>query len=381
MKTIPKRFVLEGVPKVGFYQGDPRCPEDIAFPAVMRSLLEYLGESDYGCKHSTSFKPGCAVSCAYSFMLGVCGAAFFLSWRPGWHMDNSQITYMSDDPAAPYRRALDSVGYGWDHIGKDEGHDEGFFRGRILESLREKGRPVIAFGIIGPPESCIITGYDEAGDVLIGWSFFQNDPAFNAGVELEPSGCFRKRDWFAGREGLLVISEKHDKPPLGEVYREALSWDLQVARTPRVTAYGHERFTGLAAYAAWAEHLARDDQFPADNEALLRERYQVHDQVVGSVAEARWYGCQFLIGMTERVDAGVHRDTIEELLHAAACYSGEHELMWRLWDLAGGLGNPEGFRRAADPSLRREMASLVLQSRDKDARAADHLERALARWK
>jgi hypothetical protein len=34
----PSRLVLEGVPKVAFYDGT-RCPEDMPFPSCMRALL------------------------------------------------------------------------------------------------------------------------------------------------------------------------------------------------------------------------------------------------------------------------------------------------------------------------------------------------------
>lgn len=40
------------------------------------------------------------------------------------------------------------------------------------------------------PQPALITSYDEGGGVLIGWSFFQDFPDFNAGLEFEPSGQF-----------------------------------------------------------------------------------------------------------------------------------------------------------------------------------------------
>ena len=46
------------------------------------------------------------------------------------------------------------------------------FQQRIIESI-DGGHPVIGFGVVGPPEACIITGYDDGGEVLIGWSLFQ----------------------------------------------------------------------------------------------------------------------------------------------------------------------------------------------------------------
>jgi hypothetical protein len=373
MSEYPVRLVLEGVPCVHFYEGGPRCPEDIPFPSVMRALMEYFGEEDFGCRSSHTLQPGCKISCSYSFFIGVSGVASFLSWKPGWEGDNVEIMYMSDDPGAPFERALQAAGYEYQIVGMEKGRDnEAFFRAQIIKSIQE-GRPVLAFGPIGPPESAILTGYDEGGDVLIGWSFFQNVPEFNAGVEFEPSGQFRKRDWFSYQPefSFIVIGQKKQRPPLSETYRRALEWMLQVTRTS-VTFGG--RHNGLAAYTAWAEQLLCDEDFP-DDEAILRQHHRVHDAAVGMVAEARWYGAQFLIQASN--PEILHFSMAEDLLHAAACYTGEHDLMWKLWDLAGGNGNPEAYRYFADPAVRRQMVPIIQQARDRDAQAADHLEQAL----
>jgi hypothetical protein len=373
MNGYPVRCVLEGVSRVHFYDGGPRCPEDIPFPSVMRALMEYLGEEDFGCRSSRTLQPGCKIACSYAFFIGVSGVASFLSWKPGWEGDNVEIMYMSDDPGAPFERALQAAGYEYQIVGMEEGRDnEAFFREQIVESI-QAGRPVLAFGPIGPPESAIVTGYDEGGDVLIGWSFFQDMPEFNAGVEFEPSGQFRKRDWFNYQPefSFILIGQKKQRPPLSETYRRALEWMLQVARTP--VTFG-DRHNGLGAYTAWAEQLLRDEDFP-DDEAILRQRHEVHNNVVGMVAEARWYGAQFLIQASD--PEILHFGMAEDLLHAAACYAGEHDLMWKLWDLAGGNGNPDAYRYFADPAVHRQMVPIIQQARDKDAQAADHIERAL----
>ena len=44
MNSYPVRCVLEGVPRVHFYEGGPRCPDGISFPSVMRALMEYFEE-------------------------------------------------------------------------------------------------------------------------------------------------------------------------------------------------------------------------------------------------------------------------------------------------------------------------------------------------
>jgi hypothetical protein len=264
---------------------------------------------------------------------------------------------------------------------KQRGNEEEMRR-RIVESIRDRGRPVLGYGVVGPPEASIITGFDEGGDVLIGWSFFQGIPGLNAGVETEPSGYFRKRDWYPSTECLLVIGDKQARPALGDTYREALRWALKVARTPMVKPepdapewYQH-RHNGLAAYTAWAEHLLRDADFPAGDDATLRAHHQVHNDAVGAVAEARWYGSQFLIQASD--PDHLHYRMCEDLLHAAALYAGEHDLMWKLWDLAGGNGNPHAHKHMADPAARRQMADIVLEAREKDASALAHIEKALA---
>lgn len=380
---------------MSFYTGPGgRCPEDIPFPAAMTALLEYLepstqpgrlsgepgvpdGRPVFGCRTCRFLPPGCKVPCTYAFFIGVTGVAAFLSWKPGWEGDNVEIMYMSDDPGAPFERAFRAAGYefAFHGVGSGPGRDtEEHCRREILTSLG-RGRPVLAFGPVGPPEAALVTGYDESGDVLIGWSFFQGMPEFGAGVEFEPTGQFRVRDWFRYPPGFsfITIGEQRPRPSLAETYRQALGWLLQVARTP--VTFG-DRHNGLAAYTAWAQHLLRDGDFP-DDEAVLRQRYDVHNQVVGMVAEARWYGSQFLIQASDG-DIVPYRMT-EDLLNAAAGYAAEHELMWRLWELVGGLGNPDAHRRFADPAVRREMVQVIQAARDKSAAAARHIESALAR--
>jgi hypothetical protein len=377
---IPDRLVLDNVPRVNFYEGGPRCPEDICLPAVLRAVTEYLGDPDYGCNKCRGHMPNCKISCSYAFFTGVTGAASFLSWKDGWQGDNVAPFYLDSDAAAMETHAFKAIGYAFEWLMPG---DREQFLPRIAESLL-RGIPVISYGIIGPPEAGLITGYDDGGDIIMGWSFFQN---FDPGIEKEPSGYYRKRDWAKDVQSLLIIGEKLPRPSLKETYRDALEFCLKVMRTPMVGPepeapewYQH-RHNGLAAYDAWADHLLRDGDFPAGDDAVLQQRHQVHNDALGVLAEARWYGSQFLVGMTDHVDSQVHRDAIEDILHAAALYAGEHQLMWQLWELAGGIGNPEAWKKFADPAVRRQMIPIIHQSRDKDAKAADHIESALTFFK
>ncbi len=296
-------------------------------------------------------------------------------------MGNTDLMFIAPEPGEQFRRAFEAVGYGHELILKADYarrigfrgaccDDEQEYRRRIIESLRDKGRPALAFGVIGPPECCVVTGYDEGGDVLLGWSFFQDMPDMNAGAEFEPCGYFRKRDWYRDTVGLITIGERQSRPLLAETYRQALRWGVELTRTPRLREY----HAGLAAYTAWAEALLRDDEFAAGEMAKLRDHYMVHFDAMGTVAEGRWYGAEFLKDVARELPA-----MVQELEAAGACYVREHDLMWDVWNLAGGNGvSDEHARKLAEPAVRREIAAIILQARDRDAEAAEHIERALA---
>ena len=379
MANCDERCVLEGVPRVHFYEGGKRCPEDIILPSIMRAILEYLGDSEYGCRHCLAQNPDCKVLCTYAFLCSVSGAASFLSWKDGWHEDNAALTYLSAVPWAAERHILDAVGYEGEFLDVETGCDnEALFRERIMESI-QRGMPALAYGIVGPPEPSLITGYDDGGEVLIGWSFFQDET-----TECEPSGYFRVRDWFTNTERVLIIGDKKAKPLLAETCRTTLRWMIKVGSTPMVRpeadapeAY-QQRHNGLAAYDAWIAHLLCDENWPAEDEDTLKAHHMIHDWTVGSLAEARWYGAIFLAQDTDGFVAGPGKPgTQAEVLHAAACYAAEHDLMWAVWELAGGIGNPEGYKAMADGEKRRAMVEIIKQAREQDARALAHLECAL----
>ena len=105
-------------------------------------------------------------------------------------------------------------------------------RGTVMRNIGVRRIPLIAFGVVGPPEACLVTGYDESGKVLIGWSYFQEMPPFNEGLETEPGGQFRRRGWPDVTESLVVWGDRLGRPPLIQVYRGALAWALRIVRTP-----------------------------------------------------------------------------------------------------------------------------------------------------
>ncbi|MEX0777065.1 MAG: hypothetical protein WD042_15280 [Phycisphaeraceae bacterium] len=361
------RRVLDAVPRVGFYpdvkgHGGKPWPEDVIFPSCMRAVMEHLGHPEYD----------------YIHFVGVTGAGFFLNWKDGWHPDNCAIYFMVpfDQHVKLFEYAFDSTGYAMD-FAAIKGHqaiDEAQAKRRIIASI-DAGKPIMSHGIVGPPETCLICGYDEAGDVLIGWSFFQSVPHCSTGVEFESNGMFRKRDWYTNAWDLFALGERGAPVDPSIVRRQSLEWAVKVVRT-RETWDGRKN-NGLTAYDAWADHLLRDGEITPDGKPPRdgeQSPFGVHDDFVGIVAEARWYAAKYLARV-----AGEEPKMAVELYEAAACYAREHDLMWQVWGCVGGNGrSPEHVRRFADSEARRRIVELVREARRLDEQAIEHIEKALA---
>lgn len=373
------RRVLEKVPVVGFElhrkkreKGLRRCPEIVPFPSCLRATLEYLGD-DMGYKKINVNNKDWRLDTTYVYLMGTTGAAFRLSWKPGWMPDNSVILHISEDADEPFRRGLRSVGYQYEIVHKDSNHNnEKYFRDKIIESIRDKNHPVIARGVLGPPEECIIAGYDEKGDILIGWSFFQSPRKFTEDVKFEASGYFRKRNWFKDTLCLILLDDKKERPPFFEIYRDTIQWALKVIRTERI----YDRYNGIAAYEAIAKEIQQDEQFLGKKVKELHQSYLVLQDALGPIGEGRWYAHNYINKIIEDVDCPK-----KELAGAAKCFSDEHSLMWKMWDLVGGPGtSAKKAKLFADKNIRKKTAQLILKAREKNLKGADYLEKALTIW-
>jgi hypothetical protein len=246
----------------------------------------------------------------------------------------------------------------------DCGEDATGFQRQIVESIRDHGRPVIALGVIGPPDACVVAGYDNNGGTLLGWSFFQG----RAGAETEPSGMFRKADWEKSTVGLVLPGEAKGQPPFHETLRLALSRALFLIRAPRIGSF----YSGLAAYEAWAADLGRDQEFDPTDIANLWDNLVVHDAAALTVAEGRWHAAQFL-----REAACREPGLADDLLAAAFGFALEYEMMTRIQDLIGSGSDGVRVRRLAEPGIRRQIIPMIIQARDLDYRAAIGVERAI----
>ena len=328
------RVVLEGVPRAGY--DVHMCP----FPGSLVACLEYLGDP-----------------CDYDYLMGVTGAAF----RRFWNRDdggNVDLSYLGDEP---FRRVFGALGYEWRAVPAEK---EAMFQA-VVESV-DCGVPAISFGIIGPPEAGVVAGYDEDGQVLYGWSYFQE----------QREHYYEKSDWFetmdenAGK-GLIVIGHKRPTRPTDRVvFIASLEWAVDLERTARRPGRP-EHVAGLAAYDAWAAALEVDADYPPDDPGVLDVRCMVYsDQVV--MLKERQSAARYLRQMVRTAP-----EVAGHLNAAAAFYDQAGGLASTLWPW-GGTTHHAAQQGLTDEEMRRELAGHVRAARAKEAQAVEHLEHALA---
>jgi hypothetical protein len=349
----PSRLILEGVSRAGY---DVHLSP---FPGSLYAILEYIGDP-----------------CDYDYIMGVSGAAF----RRLWNRDdggNIGILHYGDEP---FRRILEALGYGWRKIPVDK---EAMIQA-VKESLN-RNVPVISFGILGPPEAGVVAGYDQDGQVLYGWSYFQENG----------DKYYEKNDWFESMipmmqgsdQGLIVLeAKKHPRPEPRQVLVQSLEWALDLEKTSQRPGVP-DHTAGLAAYESWAEAMEVDEDYPGENKAdiinrllvngdqsamkeILSTRLMVHgDQAV--MLEERHSAAGYLRKMIP-----VAPEAAAPLEAAAALYDEIGSLVSRVYPWAP--WHEQAFRELPDPKLRREFARLVRLAKEKETLAVTHLERALA---
>ena len=224
-------------------------------------------------------------SITYPYVMGTSGAAFRFTLNPGaWDFGNYGIRNISMDPNEPIRRAFAATGYHYTLFERkryDTAYGKPLSFGdaqdrqgtrsvdltRITASI-DRGVPVLAFGVVGPSDCCVIAGYDDAGEVLLGWSTYQDIPD-DHNIPHDPTGYFRKPNWHESLDGYIVIGEKAGPPSMRAINLDALWWAVKLEGTPKVGT----RCAGLAGLTMWANEMTQEAWFPPDGLQVLGDRY------------------------------------------------------------------------------------------------------------
>ena len=344
MFTIKKengKVYIEGVRKISWATG-----EMCEFASALVSAMTCLGES-----------------IPYHYVMGTSGVAFRITLNPGeWDFGNYSIRNISADPYEPIRRAIESVGYEYTLCEKGPRQDDA---AKIMDSI-DQGVPVLAFGVVGPSDCCIISGYDEGGEVLLGWSTYQDIPD-DHNIPHDVTGYFRKPGWHDNLGGYILIGMKVERPSLQDIYLDAFKWGVHLMRTPWM---GH-KCTGLEALRVWAEEMTQEKYF--SDESALGQRY-VSNAINITMLRDHCLAEPFLRQVAQDVP-----DFLPEASRAADCYGEVKRLRDKMDDLISDNFSEKAMQAIGDPDIRRAFASILLQIRDKEEEAVSHIEHLLER--
>ena len=239
--------ILYGVPKVYFGRMVDGQMQLTPFPMCLQSVLNYMGQN-----------------INYTQIMAVSGAAFAMRFdTKGWNMGAADISFTYSEHTKPFELAFRTAGRSFRIIEEpDKAKSKTAYLAHIKSEL-DCGRPLIALGVVGPPEACIVTGYQNGGETLLGWSLFQGGGPFDENLKTHETGYFIRENWWENTQAIMSIGEGAGTlAPVREILENALT----LMTEENIGTYNgrHPFFGGQAAYEAWAKTV-EDDSLYTEN--------------------------------------------------------------------------------------------------------------------
>lgn len=353
-KIYPKRFVIKGVPKMNSEKAD----EDFYFIACMKELLVFLHEDPlYN----------------YNYLCSVSGSSFAFLWDQGNWNPVEDITSFGGRWPEPISRVFNAIGFGYEIINKETTEEcENIMKDKIKRSLCVENKPVLAWGVLNEePICCIVTGYDDDGDTLIGWHYRQ----FSQGLcnEYDYGGYFRKTRWFDNTCQILLIGNRYNKPDFMKITEETMLYGSNIfLKQKNILGY----HCGISAYDAWINDMKDESAFPKNiNTIKLRSGCII--RTCELAAEVYWNGMDFM-----KAVSSWHDLMTEEALLAAADFVAQTDNMYKIWYLLGALQD-ENVRaeHLGKKEIREEIIQLLEAAKKRGIMAAKNIQRGIKKEK
>jgi AraC-like DNA-binding protein len=340
-QSLNGSMILYGVPKVayGIYGCTP-------YPICLKSVFNYLGED-----------------VDYDYIMAMCGAAFRLTWDTrGWNLGNVDVCFTFDKYETVYIQGVEGLGRKYGVIErKPETNKQEFID--FIKTQIDNGRPCIATGIIGPPEACIITGYKNNGETLLGWNFFQNNPTFGSSkTTFDESGYFICDDWWENEDTQSVIS-------IGEATGvKRTTKDIIKTAIEVLSGRMNGNFAkGILAYDAWKEAMSDDREF-SDNLTILSERIMCQGDAMDCLADGR---LNAKIYFEKLAAANPGQPLFKEI---ADQFNTIFVTVNKMAEVLGGWNRDEKQMRALqDKDVRRQICSLIDVCKEADQTVLDKM--------
>jgi len=350
-------------------------------------VLYGVSKVEYGAEGCTPY-PMCLKSCANylgqdverDFTMVSTGAAFRLNWdTTSWNGGNVDVIHTFDNPETIYRLGVEALGREFNMITRNNKSCDVKFgstynsdtKADFIEFIKnqiDKGHPCIALGIIGPAEACIITGYKENGNILLGWNFFQDAIEFAAGIKIDESGYFMSDQWWENNDTAAVIS-------MGEKNKSLISNKKIIDNAIKVMTgrndikSGKSFAKGISAYDSWKRAILNEADFSVTVLPVLAERLMCHGDAMDCLADGRNNGAIFMKKLSE-----------EWKEQSNVCHSIENQFLkvteniWKMAEVLGGYErNEKQMINFAKTEVRKQLAVLIEECKIADSKALEGL--------
>lgn len=347
IKQDEKRTVLYDIRKVerGSYGSDTM------FPICVKAVSEYLGDD-----------------VSYAYIMAATGAAFRLAWdRETWNLSNVDIYHTLRESNDIYQYGARALGREFSFLERNKNSTKEEFSAFMKDAIA-KGYPVIALGIIGPPEPCIVAGYEAEGDIVMGWNFFQNDPEFASSVRTADNGYFLCDTWWEN-------TDTHGLMYFGAVTREAAGAKeiIRMAAEVMEPRDEYQYAKGILAYDAWREMLLDEKWF--ENSAGFDDlfaKFIVQNDAMACIHDGRRWAAEFFGQMMAKC-SGNNKQYCAEIAKSFRRVSDiAKEMKAQLDDWSD---MEQMLKKFASRAVREKLAGLIDAAKAADSRALEQIRR------
>ena len=328
--------VLYGVPKVYYGRKEGELMQGTPFPMCLQSVLNYMGQN-----------------ISYAELMAYSGAAFRMRWDVnGWNVAAVDIRFTYENHLRPFELAFKGAGRSF-RISENPNKPKSVSKPdaiALIKSELDCGRPLIALGVVGPPEACIVTGYRDNGETLFGWSLFQGDGGgadeVSGGCRIDESGYFIKSNWWESTEAIMSVGEEIGTlTPVKEVLENA----LMIMTKEKIDTYGGTShfYGGQAAYEAWAKAVEDDASFAEGSNVKKIGWCQGDAETM--LGEGRSFAASYMYMLVEKYPA-----VASEFKECARLFGDASGCVLKMWEVKGDKG-------LGDKQVRTEVAALIRQ--------------------
>jgi AraC-like DNA-binding protein len=338
--------ILYGVPKVYYGKTVDGQMQLTPFSMCLQAVLNYMGQN-----------------INYTQIMAASGAAFRQRFdADGWNMGASDIRFIYREHIKPFELAYLSAGRSYNIC---EEPDKSKAKDTYLEIIKSEldcGRPLIALGVVGPPEACIVTGYQNGGRTLLGWSLFQGDGPFDEDVEIHEAGYFIRGNWWENTEAIMSIGEEIGTlTPVKEILENALV--IMLEENIETCNGSHIFHGGQAAYEAWAKTV-EDDAGYAEGTNMIAASVS-HEEQESMLWEGRSNAAAYIGSLAEQYPALAH-----ELAECARLLKSASECVSKMQTARDGQGQDEKvLNKFKERQAREQIAAFIREAAayEKDA--------------